>query len=257
MFFILSKVLFFLIKPSVWILALLVYAIFGKRPARKQNALIAATVLFLFFSNHFIYNLIINGYEPPVVEMNDLDGVYDIGILLGGYSYFFPVQTEDRHTFNHSAGRLTETLELYHTGKIKKILLSGGSGRILTQERSEALEVAELLQRWNVPPKDILIEPDSRNTRENALFSKQFIEENHPGARCLLITSAWHLPRAAACFRAVDMEVTPFPVDHRSERIRAHPESWLLPDARGLDHWEKLIKEWIGYGVYWVRGYAR
>ena len=255
MFFVLSKLLAFLIKPSVWVLALLLYALFGRR-AHRRRALVAATGLFLFFSNHFLYNLIIRTYEPEVVTLDELDGTYDIGILLGGYSYFFPVQSGDRYAFNHSANRLTETLELYHTGRIRKILLSGGSGRILTQERSEALEVAELLKRWRVPARDILIEPDSRNTRENAVYSQQLVAETQPGARCLLITSAWHMPRAAACFRAVGMPVTPFPVDYRSERIRAHPESWLLPDARGFDHWEKLIKEWVGYGVYWLRGYA-
>ena len=257
MFFVLSKLLSFLIKPSVWIIVLMLYALFGKQRVRKRKALVAATILFLFFSNHFIYNLIINAYEPDVVPMSSIEQPYDIGILLGGYSYFFSVQANDRQAFNTSANRLTETLELYKAGKIKKILLSGGSGRVFTQEVSEALRVEDFLQRIGVPITDLIIEAESRNTYENALFSKRIIEARYPEARCLLLTSAWHMPRAAACFRAVDLPVTPFPVDFQSEQIRWHPESWLLPDSRGLHHWEKLIKEWVGFAVYRLRGYAR
>ena len=257
MFFILSKVLSFVIKPAVWLVVLLIVAVFTKRPVRRKRCLVATLVLFLFFSNHLIFNLVAHAYEPAPVGMADLEEPYDIGILLGGYTYTFVNSATDRHTFNYEANRVTETLELYRTGRIRKILITGGSGRILGPEQNEATMIERFLLRMEVPRSDLILEPNSRNTHENALFTEEIVRTQHPGARCLLITSAIHMPRAHACFRAVDLPVVPFPAAHRQEKIRFAPESWLIPDARGLYHWEMLIKEWVGYGVYYLRGYAR
>lgn len=257
MFFVLSKVLSFLIKPSVWLVALLVVAIFTKHPRRRKRCLVATLVLFLLFSNHLLFNLVMHAYEEPPVPFAAIEEPYDIGILLGGYTYTFVPTSDDRHTFNYEATRLTETLELYQTGRIEKILLTGGSGRVLGEAKNEAEMMVRFLTRMKIPREDIIVEKESRNTRENAVFSKAIIEERYPGARCLLITSSWHMPRAEACFRAVDLPVDPFPTGHRQEAYRFAPESWLIPDARGLFHWEFLIKEWVGYAVYYSSGYAR
>ena len=62
-------------------------------------------------------------------------------------------------------------------GKFKKFLLTGGSGFMFGTEKSEAVLARELLIRLGVPDEDIIVEPDSKNTFENALFTKKILAE--------------------------------------------------------------------------------
>jgi len=255
MFFILSKVLAFTIKPVVWLLALMVYALLIKNPRRSRRAVIVALSLLLLMSNRWISNLVFRAWEPETITADQITEPYDIGIVLGGYSNFYIEPGHDRHNLSERGNRLTNALELYFSGKIKKILLSGGSGRLLQDGPSEAELVFALLERWGVPESDIILEPDSKNTWENAEFTNNIIQTRHPGASCLLITSAWHLPRAQACFQKAGLNATPFAVDYISEANRWDFDLLLMPDKLGLYKWELLIKEWIGLLAYQMQGY--
>ena len=256
MFFVLSKLLFFLIQPLNWIIACLIGAVWTKRPGRSKRLTGVALLLALFFSNHFIVNLVYRAYEPAATAIGEIEAPYDVGILLGGYSYLHIDTPDDRHHFNASAARLTQAVELYKTGKIRQLLVTGGSGNVLDRTYSEARAIVRYLTRMGVPHEAILVEGESRNTRENAVFTAELLAGRSSRNRYLLITSAWHLPRAAACFRAVGLHFDAFPVDHVSERVRFVPGSLLVPDRLGFARWEKLIKEWIGYAAYWVRGWT-
>lgn len=255
MFFILSKVLYFLIKPINWVGLLLLYALFGKKGKWKRRSLRLGVLLFFIFSNHFLFNQVARLWEVNSIRATTDMPVYNIGILLGGYSNLNLTPTYDRHNFSDRANRLTQTLELYYAGKIEKILLTGGSGRLLGYQASEAQLVAEYLTQINIPSEDIIIEPNSRNTHENALYSKEIIEDQYPNARCLLITSAWHMRRAKGCFDKVGLPTTAYCVDALGEVRRLNPESILVPNQQGFYRWEILVKEWVGYFFYWVKGY--
>ncbi|MBX2926632.1 MAG: YdcF family protein [Saprospiraceae bacterium] len=255
MFFILSKVLAFAIKPVVWIILLLGYSLFSKRPRRKRRALRVALLLLILFSNRWISNQIFRAWEPDTLTADAIETPYDIGIVLGGYSNFYIEPRHDRHNFNERGNRLANALELYFSGKVKKLLLSGGSGRLLQDGPSEAELMVAYLRKLGIPDADIILEPESRNTWENALFTKNIVDTRYPGATCLLITSAWHMRRSDACFRKAGLLATPFPVDYISESNRQYAEMLLLPDKLGLYKWELLIKEWIGCAAYRVRGY--
>ena len=255
MFFILSKVLVFLIKPINWIWFSLLYALFGKRPKWKKRSLIAAVVLFLIFTNHFLFNLSARWWEVETITADQVLESYDIGILLGGYSNFNIRPNHDRHNFSERANRFNNAIELYHQGKIKKLLLTGGSGSLLENEPSEAEAMRSYLIQTGVPDSNIIIEGASRNTRENATLSKAILDKDYPNASCLLITSAWHMRRAMGCFDKVELVYTPYSTDHLSEKIRPVPESILFPDRLGLYRWEVIIREIVGYIMYWLQGY--
>lgn len=256
MFFILSKVLYFLIKPINWVALLLLYTVLGKKPKWKKRSLKGAILLFFLFSNHFLFNQIALLWEVESLRATSTMPSYDIGILLGGYSNLNLTPAYDRHNFSDRANRLTQTLDLYFSGKIKKILLTGGSGRLVGNELSEAPLVAEYLQKIGIPEEDIIIEASSRNTYENALFTAQIVNQQFKEFTCLLITSAWHMRRSKGCFDKVGLAITPFSVDNLSEIRRISPESLILPDRQGFYKWEILIKEWVGYFFYWVKGYV-
>lgn len=254
MFFYLSKALFFLIKPINWVGFVLLFAIFTKKEKRRKKAVITAFAMLLFFSNHFIFNLVINWWEPPAMDMTKIEIPYDIGILLGGYSSLNKRPDHDRHNFSERGNRFFQTYELYKFGKIKKILLTGGNGAILQDLPSEAELMRDLLIKIGVPEADIIVEANSRTTYENAVFTKKILAEKYPNVRCLLITSAWHTPRSQGIFEKQGMDFEVFPVDYLSERIKVTPDDFL-PNKLGFYYWEVLIKEWVGYCAYWAKGY--
>jgi uncharacterized SAM-binding protein YcdF (DUF218 family) len=207
------------------------------------------------FSNAFLFNMAVRWWEVDTPEVfNDTD-TYDVAILLGGYSDLNLSNATDLHHLSASGNRFHLAMQLYQQGKFKKWLLSGGSGRLWDQEKQEAIFVQDLLIRLGVDKNDIIIDPLSRNTHENAHFSRQKLEEYSPDGRYLLITSAWHMPRALACFEKEGLNVTPFSTDFKGKKVEFRPEPLLIPNAGTLHNWDFLIKEWVGYLVYWMKGY--
>ncbi len=255
MYFILSKVLYFLIKPLTWVIGLLLYSLLSKKKTHKKWALIAGIVLAILFSNRFIVNQVLKVWELKTITADQIVEPYDVGILLGGFTNSRILPQHDRLNFGFAANRFINTYELYRAGKIKHILITSGSGDVLQQRPKEALMVRDFLLRLGVPDKDISIEYESRNTYENAVFTKELLDKQFNNKRLLLITSASHMRRSIGCFRQADIEFTPFSVDYIAEEDRWSPEYWLIPDSRGFYYWEILIKEWIGYIAYWIRGY--
>lgn len=193
-------------------------------------------------------------WESDIYPISSLNQNYDIGIVLGGYTNF-NIKPRERYNFSTNANRLTQALELYKDGKIKKILLTGGTGSLIKQSSKEANEIKSFLLKMGVVENDLIIEARSRNTHENAVFTKQLLEKEFPNTKCLLITSAFHMRRSKACFRKENLEFTPFSTDIISEEIRFIPSALIFPNSSGFNRWELLIKEWVGYVVYWFIGY--
>lgn len=256
MFFILSKVLVFLLRPVSWLAILFLLAIFLKNKKWKRRCLIYAAVLFFFVTNHFIVNQVIKAWELDGIHASEMQAPYDICILLGGYSNPNIEDPNPRFQFNTRANRLTQAVELYQQGKFKKILLTGGSGSLMQNLPSEALQSETFLQLMGIPEEDIIIEADSRNTRENAVFTKAILDEKYPNASLLLITSAWHMRRSKACYDKVGLTFDYHCTDHVGEINRLTPESVILPNSDGFIRWDMLIKEMVGYFMYWLKGYV-
>lgn len=256
MFFVLSKILYYLfVKPLNWIVVSLLYVIFGRNEKWKKRALIFGVSLLLFFSNHFIFNFVIRVWEPETITLEQINEPYEIGIVLGGYSNFSIEPNHDRYNFSERGNRFFQAIELYRAGKVSKLLFTGGSGGLIEKGPSEAEELPAYLARIGIPKEDYIIEPKSRNTRENAVYTKEILDQQFPGASCLLITSAFHMRRSEAIFKKLNIVATPYAVDYISEAIRFVPESFLIPDRNGFYHWDILIREWVGCLGYWANGY--
>ncbi len=256
MFFLLSKLLKFLVKPMNWIVGLLLFSAFAKNEAWRQRTFRVGLALLVLLTNHAFFNLVVRGWEPDPPPAFQRQQVYDVAIVLGGYSNPWIEPGHDRYNFSWNANRLTQVLELYFDGRVRKLLLSGGSGNPFNQSWREARAVVPLLVRFGVCREDILVEARSRNTRENAVQSKALLDSlGLAEGSLLLVTSAWHMPRAEGCFRKVGLEVQPWPVDYMSERWRWDPSMWLWPNPMDLHRWTLLWNEWAGYVVYWLRGY--
>lgn len=212
--------------------------------------------MFWVFGNALISDGFLYWWEPAPRSAAEMEDSYDLAIVLGGYSNFLVQAPRDLQHFNDRANRFNNTLELYGRGKVQRILLSGGSGALVRRSPPEAEVSAAFLRTIGLPDSAIIVEARSRNTRENARYTAQLLEDRYPGARCLLITSAFHMPRAHACFKKAGVTCDTFPVDYLQETPVWTPDYWLLPRASRLGYWELLIKEWVGWVVYKMRGWA-
>lgn len=256
MFFAASKILAFLIQPLHWLLALLLVIIFAKKPHIKKRAGMVALLLLVLGSNRALLNLVAGYWELSSPPLDRITVPYDVGILLGGFANAYGWPNDGRLHLNASANRFTQALELYQQGKIKKILITGGWGRLTgPQTIQEARAAKAFLIQFGIPATDIILEQASRNTWENAEFTHALLQKTPEEERCLLITSAWHMRRSLACFQKAGLQVDYYAVDH----IRNQPQWWwqdvLSFKIDVLMRWEWLIKEWIGVLAYTLKGY--
>ena len=255
MFFFLSKFLHFLIVPLNWIIGLTAYGIFGKNAQRKRRALRTALGILVIGTNPLIGNLVAGWYEEPGKSVAELNAPYDYALILGGFSNTETEYNADRLNLGDAPNRLTQSVDLYRQGLVKKMLLSGGSGQIFGETANEALITADYLKRLGLPATDYLIDKKSRNTYENFYYSKKLLETDST-ARILVLTSAFHIPRSRMIAAKAELECDFFATDFFAEQWNWAPSDTVLPDLKYLKMWQVMIKEWIGIVVYRLRGYA-
>ncbi|TPG63599.1 YdcF family protein [Hymenobacter nivis] len=255
MFFLLSKILDAALLPTVWLVALLLGALVARQPRRQRQWLRAAAVLALVGTNRALSNEALRAWERPAVPLAALPPRADAAVLLGGITDANR-QPADRVYLHAGADRFTNALWLYRAGRVRRIIVSGGSGMVGSQAVSEARQIATLLRLAAVPAADIWLEGRSRNTHENAEFTKQLLAR-HPGADTLvLVTAAFHMRRAAGCFAQAGVPVLAFPAGFRTIPRSFTPDYWLLPAPAALEQWSLLLHEMAGWAVYKVRGWC-
>jgi uncharacterized SAM-binding protein YcdF (DUF218 family) len=200
MFFFLSKTINFLAMPLVLVCLLWIASRFIRNTKWKKRLAVTGLSLLLLISNDFITNEVALLWEPAATPYNQMTKKYKLGILLTGVTRG-NMQPDDRVYFQRGADRVTHTLQLYKLGIIEKILVSGGSGSLTERNRQEADEIADALKLMGVPENDLLIENQTRNTHESAVAVKAMLENSYKLSDCLLITSAYHMPRSIACYK--------------------------------------------------------
>ncbi|TGE28925.1 YdcF family protein [Hymenobacter metallicola] len=255
MFFLASKILPFVLQPAVWLLALLAAALLSRRhPRRQRGFLLAALGLAFIGTNAGLANEAYLAWEMPAVRLSSV-APHDAGVLLSGITQTAK-SPHDRVYLGEGADRLTNALWLYRAGRIKYIIVSGGSGSVRQVAHTEAHDLATLLRLAGVPRQRILLEEQSRNTRENALNTKALLAR-HPDIKSIvLVTSAFHQRRALGCFTKVGFRPTPFPADYRSSNPLRLTISYWLPDASAFGRWSHLVHEITGYLTYKLLGYC-
>jgi uncharacterized SAM-binding protein YcdF (DUF218 family) len=254
MFFLLSKVLDIVLLPTVWLFALLIAALVARQPQRKRQWLWAACGMLLILTNPALVNEALLAWERPPVPLAALPAHADAAVLLTGITQVDKAP-HDRVYLGYGADRLTNALWLYRAGRVRRIIVSGGSGALLQKAHTEAADLATLLRLAGVPARDILLEDQSRNTHENALFTKRLLGQYPDIKSLVLITSAFHARRAQGCFEKVGLQPTAFPAGYFSTDRRATPDYWLLPSPGALQCWSVLVHEVAGWLTYKALGY--
>lgn len=253
MFFVLSKVLNFLINPLVMVGALFLCSVFLKNQKQKKRFFWLGFSLLLFFSNEFITNEVMGAWEIEVTPYTEIKKRYDWGIVLTGVT-INDKEPDDRVYFQHGADRVVHAVDLYKRGIVKHVMISGGSGRVVTTSRREADELLKVMILMGVPDHDIMIENQSRNTYESAQLVKELLKDSVTD-NCLLITSAFHMRRSRACFKKADFVVDTFSTDFYTHPRYFTPDVLLIPQPQSIFIWQKLFKEWAGMVAYKMAGY--
>jgi uncharacterized SAM-binding protein YcdF (DUF218 family) len=255
MFFLLSKILGFFAAPSnmaiaIGLLGLALLATRFQRAGRRLMAASLALLAILGFSP--LGNALMLPLEQRFPPWDAARGAPDGIIVLGGA--ISPDVSATRHevALNEAGERITAAALLAKLYPDARILFSGGSGALFQNETAEAEFAFRLFSSFGIARARILLEDRSRNTVENAVFSKMLAQPK-PGERWLLVTSAFHLPRAVGVFRRASFEVEPYPVDWRTSGTE---DLWRpFPSlSGGLQRTDAAVREWIGLFVYWLMG---
>jgi len=253
MFFILSKIFYFLLAPISWIFILLIVRLLVKSNSIKRKITVLTIVISIIFSNPFIYRSLVICYQPKVVELNK-NSKFTVGILLGGLSMY---DKNNVGYFISSSDRFIQTANLYHSGNIQKIIVSGGSGILIKKEPDEASFLRKELIRNGIPDSAIIVETKSKNTYENAVYSKKILDSLKFSPPYIIITSAIHIPRSAKVFaKAGYTNYTMYPSNYEVIENKFVLEDYLIPDVSLLKDWKDFIKEIIGTKVYQLTGKA-
>jgi len=255
MFFVLSKTLGFLTVPSNLLVAaaLAGVVLMATRFAQWGRRIVVVAVLLLAIAGWSpLGNALILPLEqrfPPWTA----SGAPPTGIMVLGGA-IIPGLSVQRGTveLNETAERITTMVELARRFPQARIVFVGGNGSLASHAPSEAVLARPLLESLGIAAQRIETEEASRDTYENAAFAKALLRPA-PGERWLLITSAYHMPRAVGCFRKVGFEVEPYPVDWRTAGWRALFAPLRTP-ASGLVRIDVATREWVGLLVYWLTG---
>lgn len=171
-----------------------------------------------------------------------LGGGFEGGINLarGGYE------------LNAGGDRFVEAAILARRYPQARVVVTGGSGSLLLEGEGDGDAAPRLLTALGVEPERLVLEARSRDTYENALFTREMVEPVE-GEVWLLVTSAFHMPRAVALFRKAGFDVVPWPADYRT----AGTETFGRAQDNVADSLQNLtvaLREWIGLAAYRLTG---
>jgi len=255
MFFLLSKILGFFALPSNVVAALAalgVVLLFTRfwRAGRRLATL--GVVLLLLAGLSPLGNALIYPLEERFPPWNAARGAPAGIVVLGGA--IGPDISAARGTpdLNESAERVTAIAALAKKYPDARIIYSGGNARLVLHGGIEAEFAAELFESFGIARSRVVLEGKSRNTIENAIFSKELAAPK-PGERWLLVTSAYHMPRAIGVFRQAGFAVEAYPVDWRTRGAidLALPFESV---TSGLRRTDTAMREWIGLVIYRLTG---
>jgi uncharacterized SAM-binding protein YcdF (DUF218 family) len=254
MFFYVSKVVWFFAQPSGLLLLVLIVGsalLFTRHQVAGRRLVLVGTGIVLIggllpLSTWLIIPLE-NRFPRADLSGKEIDGM----IVLGGVEDSRVAAQRHTHAFNEAGERLTEVVALARRFPNAKIVFAGGSNAVLSRPTIGAEAAGQVLQDLGIADR-LILERRSRDTWENALFTKALLDPQ-PGERWLLLTSGWHMPRAMGVFRKVGFEVEPWPVDYRT--ASDWDALWLFDaPAEGLKRLDTVVREWVGLLVYRLTG---
>lgn len=253
--FIAAKILAFLTEPLAWVGLLVLLALLkvSHQPRLCQGLLTSALLLLVLLGWTPLSNTVLRPLEtrftpmPPEADLSPYTGVVILGgALESSYLWTMPGQ----YMLNSAAERMTSVLTLLRSQPKLQLIFTGGEGELLASGLSESQRAQIFFASQGITEHQVRYESASRTTYENAVFSKT-LPEVDPTQRWLLLTSAWHMPRAMATFQKNGWNVTAYPADFRTA---SHVPWTQYSLSFSLSLWRTALHEWFGLLVYRVSG---
>ena len=260
MFFYLAKVVWFLLQPSTLIALLIAYGailIWTGWARWGRRFVTVGAVLLLVAGLSPLGNVLILPLENRFPRANLDQQPPPTGfIVLGGAEDRLVGKWRKAPTLNEAGERIVETVMLARKFPEAKIAFTGGDAGILYPSDSEAVGAQRMLTDMGVARDRLILEAAARDTYENAVYLKTQLDRLGllgPGKRWVLITSAYHMPRAIASFRQAGFDVEAWPVDYRT-RGRADLARTFDKVSEGLRRVDVATREWVGLLAYRLAG---
>jgi len=255
-FFLLSKTLGIMLLPANFLIGIGVIGaiLSATRWATLGRRLLIISAVFLAIAGFsplgklLLYPLE-QRFPPWKASLGAPDGI----IVLGGGIDPDLSAAHGRAAFLHAADRIVAAAALAQKYPSARILYSGGNANLIAGDSAKEADYAvSVLESLGIARERVTTERRSRNTQENAEFSKA-IAKPSDGERWLLVTSAFHMPRSVGLFRKAGFAVEPYPVDWRvgstAKLLNFSPLA-----VEGLERTDTAVREWIGLAAYWVTG---
>lgn len=255
MFFTVSKIVWLMAAPSNLILLAIVLGagLLWLHRLRAGRALLTLGILGFVACGPgpvgpLLTSVLEDRFARPGADMAAPDGI----IVLGGAMDEAMFTARGALVLGLSGTRMTEGMALARRFPAAKFVFTGG-GPYFVAGATEADMARRLFEAQGLPAEKFIYEDRSRNTWENAIFSRDIVKPK-PGERWLLVTSATHMPRSMGIFRHVGFNVTAWPAHYLTTGGIVAALRPNFETSGGLQLVDLAMKEWIGLLAYRLTG---
>lgn len=253
--FVVSKVFWNLVQPLslVFLFGCLALVLIWMRWLRVAAAALSLSLIVLFLTLYTtLGSLLLQTLEArfprPAADPQELACM----VVLGGAFETEVTTARGGMDLNQAADRFVEALRLAIRYPQAKILVSGGDGSLSGAYEGDAAASIRYFEAFGISRDRLIAETTSRNTDENAQNSREFLASSGLGP-CLLITSAFHMPRSVGLFRKAGVEMTPWPVDYRTAGNVTFALDFTQPSLNA-QQMSTAAREWVGLLAYRALG---
>ncbi len=257
MFFALSKILWFFVEPLNVIgfaLALCVAGLFFARLARAAKILLGFTTVFYLLAafgplGPLLTRPLEDRFPRPGPDMAAPDDI----VVLGGAMDEFVSDARHALVLDVFGSRMTEAVALARRFPAARVIFTGGSATFSGHEVTEAEVARRYFIAMGIAPERCVFEDKSRNTYENAIFTRDLVKPA-PGEKFLLVTSGFHMPRSMGIFRLAGFNIVAWPADYMTLGVPGDYWQFRLHAEDGFRMTTVSLREWIGLVAYRLTG---
>jgi uncharacterized SAM-binding protein YcdF (DUF218 family) len=256
MFFMLSKLFWFIAAPTnlcVVVLCTGMLLTFSRWQRAGRALILSGGLMLVLIAISPLPRAMVRPLEDrfaqvPITDSAKIDGIVVLGGAIGS--------GRGQVRFSEAASRMTYAAALAKKHPNAKLVFTGGSTNLIAAvTQTEADSAAQFFAEMGIESNRIILENKARNTYENGVLTARMVTPK-PGERWILITSAYHMPRAIGVFRKAGLNLEAYPVDFNSSGTAS---DFIRPARRfaySMNLADDTFKEWLGLVAYRLAGYT-
>ena len=230
-------------SPLFIILGLIILGlIIGSKKTSFMGLIVLVICSLPIFSNRLIAYLEHNYQLKNISEVDTADAI----VVLSGMVRTIQTNEVLSYEFSESVDRIFAGIDLFKENKAPSLILTRGTVP-WSVGKPEGEYLRDVAIKYGVPRKNILLTENVQNTDQEAKSVKKILTIDAP--KVILVTSAFHMPRAQKVFEAVGIRIVPFPVDFRNASSKL-TFMHFMPSARSIWETSFFVKEMIGRTYY-------